>query len=1048
MKSFAQIISTPTSDTLGTTLVLHFDNKRYLIGNLHEGLQRTSIERGTRLIKVADVFLTGKTEWKNTGGMIGMILTLADVASVSAAATTEYWTKKQTKRAQLQSEDGPGIGSRDSVITPAKPFLKIHGGPNITHTLATARRFVFRKGTPVEINEFKERQSNQQWEPNWRDENIQVWAMPIGPLESNNKLSFRKRQSPRKRSLDDYQEDLIHSPRTDDRGPNESNMSEEDIRNEEIRREVISDMFGSNWRLDALVEMPIASVKMPATLFTRDTITKKLANYTGPMPGGNQALPDINVLVRKPWPASQIAELPPTKPSSIAMSYIIRNYPQRGKFDPEKAVALGVAKGPQFRQLVNGESVITKNGHTVLPEQVMGETKPGAGFAVVELPSRDYVEPLVKRPEWTAPEVIEAVNSIVWNLGPGVTSDPTLRAFMIQHPHIKHIVSSPDHCSDSLSMGSAAAAAIRLNQIDPERFIIPIHNNTETPISTDTPYATDSQPVCIIAKIGMKIHLEPTSLVDESTAEPSLNTASVIEATPKNVLLLANAIRQEINSKNIQKELSRQNLPSPDAEIVCLGTGSALPSKYRNVSATLLRVPGCGSYLLDCGENTLGQLRRIYGPEEMLEVLRDLKMIWISHLHADHHLGTASVIKAWYEAIYGGSDEDNGSMNQEIEDPTPGSLTRAFNDHKRLCIVSEIAYLKWLKDYSSAEDFGYKKIIPLAVWGVLEDRKYSTEIKCNGIKVGFNTSDPQMNSGLKAVTGLSNLDAANVSHCHGAKAVSLTFPTGFKFSYSGDCRPSVGFTQIGKNSTVLLHEATFDDELAGDAVAKKHCTTSEAIGVGVAMGARRILLTHFSQRYQKIAMMDGIEGHELPLKFEDADPNADAENTNMPLEGVPETETIPLSELVENDASMEDMLGTSTPPSRNSESRLASSPPKTITQRVDLSALRKRDMKVGVCFDYMRVKVKDIALLEKITPALIKLYENEPELAEKSVASVEDKDEEEAGKQGTVNGNVEDGKGLSKAEKKKKRMGGGKMGRTEISEEERKAVRSGGRLFS
>src|SRR2546430_2629168 len=119
--------------------------------------------------------------------------------------------------------------------------------------------------------------------------------------------------------------------------------------------------------------------------------------------------------------------------------------------------------------------------------------------------------------------------------------------------------------------------------------------------------------------------------------------------------------------------------------------------------------------------------------------------------------------------------------------------------------------------------------------------------------------------------GVSTIQAVRVSHCYGAKAVSVTFPDGFKFSYSGDCRPSKDFIAIGKGSTVLLHEATFDDELRVDAVAKKHSTTSEALGVGAAMGARRVLLTHFSQRYQKIPVMDSTEGQDLRIETTDVD---------------------------------------------------------------------------------------------------------------------------------------------------------------------------------
>jgi len=44
---------------------------------------------------------------------------------------------------------------------------------------------------------------------------------------------------------------------------------------------------------------------------------------------------------------------------------------------------------------------------------------------------------------------------------------------------------------------------------------------------------------------------------------------------------------------------------------------------------------------------------------------------------------------------------------------------------------------------------------------------------------------------------------------------------------------------------------------------KKHCTTNEAIQVGINMKAEHILLTHFSQRYPKIPTIDKILHEEI-----------------------------------------------------------------------------------------------------------------------------------------------------------------------------------------
>lgn len=43
--------------------------------------------------------------------------------------------------------------------------------------------------------------------------------------------------------------------------------------------------------------------------------------------------------------------------------------------------------------------------------------------------------------------------------------------------------------------------------------------------------------------------------------------------------------------------------------------------------------------LLDCGEGTSAQLKRFYGIEKSNEIFNKLKAVYISHLHADHHIG-------------------------------------------------------------------------------------------------------------------------------------------------------------------------------------------------------------------------------------------------------------------------------------------------------------------------------------------------------------------------------------------------------------------------
>ncbi|TVY90908.1 Ribonuclease Z [Lachnellula willkommii] len=798
MKIWLQFLSTPTADTPGTTLVLHFDQKRYLIGNVGEGTQRAAVQRKLPVTKVGDIFLTGPISWGNAGGVLGMILTVADCTASAREQSKMDEAKKKNKRGPEPNND----------VDEGRIWLNIYGGRNLTHLLATARRFIFRKGMPLRTTEFRPKKAGQQsnWDPTWQDDFIKVWDLVIEPEED-------QCLSQRKRSHEEFSADSQEVTAED----NKESTEEKEERFDQMRKSVVSSMFDSKWRLDALLTRKLSEVALPAAIFVRNE-QGKIEKYRGPMLEEGKDVPDIDVLVRSPWPGALIEELPPTTPSTNSVCYIIKGHSQRGKFDAKAAIDLGIQPGPNFKLLTLGESVKTASGSVVTPEMVMGPTKAGGGFAIVELPSVSYVKSLLMRGEWQSTEVMDGVAAIIWILGPGVLDNPSLQKFMADRSHLKHIVSSKDCCSNYLALESPASAAIRLNLIDPERFPIPNYNNSDIQQQSGEPRPYEK------ATPGLTLQLEPQAELQHDKIIHHLDMESVIKEMPKEVLDLAEVARAKVLNPEYLAKLdeNQKDIPSKDAEIVTLGTGSALPSKYRNVSATLIRVPGYGTYLLDCGENTLGQLKRVYG-EELPEVLRDLKAIWISHLHADHHLGTNAVIKAW------------------AAETAQHDLTK----NNKLHVVSHEGMINWLKEYSEVEDYGYERVETLMAG------------KSNSKYWDFNHHfKPQE---VKE-TGISSIQACTVEHCHGAAAVVINFPNGFKLAYSGDCRPSENFVRIGQGATLLVHEATFDDELQGDAIAKKHSTTAEALGVGRRMNARRILLTHFSQRYQKIPVMDSHGG--------------------------------------------------------------------------------------------------------------------------------------------------------------------------------------------
>ncbi|KAI4112126.1 MAG: hypothetical protein LQ339_000134 [Xanthoria mediterranea] len=982
MHSYIQLLSTPTADTAGTAMILDVGKQRYLFGNIHEGLQRTCIQRNSKLSKTNEVFITGTTEWKNVGGLFGLILTLADAnaASIMSEAETarlrkdpgnpEQLAAKSEKQAKVEADRKQalleaGLDPDEQVGATEKygkhqltlPTLTIHGGENLTHTVATGRRFIFRRGMPVKIIEHSDAPPSELAgdgrEPDWKDDSIQVWKLPIQPsLES--RAPEVGLEGLRKRSFDDFVGADLPSPRNHAASVDHSYTAEDlKEKDQEMRRFVVTEMFNSQWRLDALFEISLPDVHMPAMLWIRSKETNKLERYYPPEDG---SLPDIKVLARRPWPGALVEKLPATKPSELAMSYIVRHHPQKGKFNPQKAKALNVHRYV-WSALQNGTTVKSRDGLTVTPDMVLEPTRIGGGFAIVDLPTTDYLPNLIARPEWNTSQIMDGLQAIVWNLGPGVARDRTLQAFIQQHSGLKHVISAPDLSTNYITFDSTAALVIRLNQIDSERYQIPMHSNVSPIVQPPHNPEKTKKIGYVEATRDFRLQLEPQLQIQEApTKQPFLDTRQVLELTPKEVLELAKEARDDAASDRLMEKLAGQNLPSQDAEVICLGTGSSAPSKYRNVSATLLRVPGCGSYLFDCGEGTLGQLRRLYNPTELEGVLRDLKAIWISHMHADHHLGTTSVIKAWREANYGLSDirVESGSPRE-----TPMSFVEAIQE-KKLFLFAGGQMIRWLAEYSSVEAYGYDKVIPINT----QPSKALTfsYMEWRGAQLGFSTHDPTMNKAMTEATGMKNLVSCYVDHCQGAQAVTVRFHTGFGFSYSGDCRPSENFIRIGRGSTVLVHEATFDDVMQDDAKAKKHSTMSEAIGVASAMGAKRLILTHFSQRYQKLPNLSALDNTEIV--FDDPEPLMDNTKDTDATQSFDETSP--------STGGYDHVAGQDVSTSPPAKGRTSPSP---FPESSALLSPTKHELKIAIAFDFLRVRVGDIASMERFTPSLQLLFE-------------------------------------------------------------------------
>ncbi|ORD96518.1 RNZ [Hepatospora eriocheir] len=88
------------------------------------------------------------------------------------------------------------------------------------------------------------------------------------------------------------------------------------------------------------------------------------------------------------------------------------------------------------------------------------------------------------------------------------------------------------------------------------------------------------------------------------------------------------------NYKDVQNHFEKDYL-------LFLGTGGSLPTKNKTVSSILMKKDE-DCMLFDVGEDTINQILRLYGN---LDILDNLKFVFLSHSHADHMLGLCSILR-------------------------------------------------------------------------------------------------------------------------------------------------------------------------------------------------------------------------------------------------------------------------------------------------------------------------------------------------------------------------------------------------------------------
>lgn len=269
-------------------------------------------------------------------------------------------------------------------------------------------------------------------------------------------------------------------------------------------------------------------------------------------------------------------------------------------------------------------------------------------------------------------------------------------------------------------------------------------------------------------------------------------------------------------------------------KVTFLGTSGSMPTPERGSSSVVIRL-GRELLMFDCGEGTQRQMVKAHvGFQRPMIIL-------ISHLHGDHVLGLPGLLQSMSLLrrekplhIYGpeGLVQYVRAFSESLGAPSfpvvlyeikePGVI---FDSEKyRLVAIPAIhRATAWSYLFIEADRPGRFYPDKAKKLGVPKGELWGKLHKGESVMIEGQTITPDM------VTGPVR---------HGRKIV-----------YSGDTSPNPELIEISRGADLMIHEATFLDELAERAEEDGHTTVLQAAQLAKNAGVKTLVLTHFSSRY-------------------------------------------------------------------------------------------------------------------------------------------------------------------------------------------------------
>ncbi|KAA0095977.1 ribonuclease Z [Mycolicibacterium sp. P1-18] len=267
-------------------------------------------------------------------------------------------------------------------------------------------------------------------------------------------------------------------------------------------------------------------------------------------------------------------------------------------------------------------------------------------------------------------------------------------------------------------------------------------------------------------------------------------------------------------------------------ELVVLGSASQVPTRRRNHNGYLLRWDDAG-FLFDPGEGTQRQMLLAGIPASAVTHL------CVSHFHGDHCLGVPGVIQRL----------SLDGIRRPLHAYFPASGQDFFT---RLRHASSFHDVADVHEHPVTDD----GCVASGPFGRLEARGLDHSLDAVGYRLvepdGYRFIPELLAQHGVAGPAVGRLQRDGVVRTDGrdVRLSEVTRPRrGQRFAFVMDTRLCDAVYELADGVDLLVVEATFLDEHAELASRHGHLTARQAARVASECGVRRLVLTHFSQRY-------------------------------------------------------------------------------------------------------------------------------------------------------------------------------------------------------